>query len=500
MRQQTFFDDPELAAVPAGVMPKLNELQQDLFTRGRALYRDGVRRAIWQAPCGSGKTWLAAEQTKLALEKPDKVVLHIVHRRRLVDQMVSTLQRFGISACPIMDGRSSWTSRAYCASRDTLLSMVKNGIDLPRASLIIPDECHVAAKEVNDWYLSHCPDAYWTGYTATPIRPDGSSLNPPYQAMACMKPASHLIAAGRLCPVKVFNPDAVGQRRRKGEKVKPVGNPVDHWKKYANGLPTVVFASNKSTSREVCLAYNKAGIYAEHIDSDTDDEAREEVYERSRTGRTLVICNCGVLIEGVDLPWLVCCQILRGCNSLVLWIQAMGRIMRAFAGKLFGIGLDHAGAAHEFGMPDSDYVWTLDDETANVKANKPPKDRKPVTCPKCKAVFSNKPACPECGKVLPHKQRMGTMDLLKPGDGLLTEFTDGQQHDIQQDAFRRIWNDVLHMGRAKGWQMRQVAGAFRNRAKRWPSEAGIEGVPCGRGAWDVPVSEWMEQQQEAHAS
>ncbi len=375
MRQQTFFDDPELAAVPAGVMPKLNELQQDLFTRGRALYRDGVRRAIWQAPCGSGKTWLAAEQTKLALEKPDKVVLHIVHRRRLVDQMVSTLQRFGISACPIMDGRSSWTSRAYCASRDTLLSMVKNGIELPRASLIIPDECHVAAKEVNDWYLSHCPDAFWTGYTATPIRPDGSSLNPPYQAMASMKPASHLIAAGRLCPVKVYNPDAVGQRRRKGEKVKPVGNPVDHWRKYADGLPTVVFASNKSASREVCRAYNAAGIYAEHIDSDTDDDAREDVYERSRTGRTLVICNCGVLIEGVDLPWLVCCQILRGCNSLVLWIQAMGRIMRAFAGKLFGIGLDHAGAAHEFGMPDSDYVWTLDDESANVKANKPPEAR-----------------------------------------------------------------------------------------------------------------------------
>ena len=62
-------------------------------------------------------------------------------------------------------------------------------------------------------------------------------------AMACMAPSSELIRINRLCKVKVYNPDDIGRRRRKGEKVKPVGDPIEHWKKYAMGLPTVVFAA-----------------------------------------------------------------------------------------------------------------------------------------------------------------------------------------------------------------------------------------------------------------
>jgi len=492
VRQQTIFDDLELEAVPIGTLPKLLPIQQDLLTRGRAVYKNGVRRVIWQASCGAGKTWIAAEQTRLSLERGNRV-LHIVHRRRLVDQMIKTLHRFGIYASPVMQGRQQWDSPVLCASRDTLLAMLKGGYDLPRANLIIPDECHVAAKEVNDWYLKNCPDAYWTGYTATPVRTNGSALNPPYQALVCMAPASELIKLGRLCPVKVYNPDAIGQRRRKGEKVKPVGDPVDHWKKYAKGVSTVVFAATVNDSQDITQRYNRAGIRAEHIDASTPEDFREEVFQRSQDGITKIISNVGVLVEGVDLPWLVCCQILRGCNSLVLWCQANGRVMRAIPGKTHGICLDHAGAAHEFGMPDSDFVWTLDDEAANTKANKPPKDRKPVTCSRCSCVFAGKPSCPECGKVLPIQRRKSAMDLLRPGDGLLTEFADGQNAHIRREAMERIWWECLHICRAKGGLMSQVAGMFTSKAKRAPWEAGLDvPMPFGKQGWATPVREWME--------
>jgi len=486
-------------ALPAdGSRPVLLPVQQDLLARGRALYRNGTRRVLWQAPCGSGKTVVAAEQTRLALEK-GHAVLHVVHRRRLVEQMLRTLQRFGIHASPVMQGRSRWQSRVLCASRDTLLAMLKAGCDLPPAQLVLWDEAHVAAREVQDWYLSHCPDAYWTGYTATPVRPSGDALSPPYQALACMDPTSTLIRLGRLCPVKVFNPDSLGRRRRKGEKVKPVGDPVAHWRRYADGLPTVVFAPTVAESQAVCQRYVEAGVAAEHMDASTADDEREAIFERSRTGKTLVIVNCAVLVEGVDLPWLVCCQILRGCNSLVLWVQATGRVMRAFAGKPHGIVLDHAGAAHEFGLPDSDFTWTLEDGKANEKNNRPPKDRKPVTCAGCATVFAGKPACPNCGRVLPRKKRRSLLDGLRPDDALLTRYTGEQATHVEAERLARLWQKVLHMGRVKGWCMRQVAGVFSREAKLPPWEAGLdEPLPRGKQGWAMPVSEWLETVRANH--
>ena len=473
--------------------PVLLPIQQDLLTRGRAAYVNGVRRVLWQAPCGAGKTIVAAEQTRLALEK-DRTILHIVHRRRLVDQMQWTLQKFGIFASPIMEGRTQFKSSVYCASRDTLLAMLKSGVEMPLADLIIVDEAHVASTLVNDWYLKNCPNAYWTGFTASPIKPDGSSLAPPYQALVCMAPTSKMIELGRLCPVKVFNPDAVGQRRRRGEKVKPVGCPVDHWRKFANGLATVAYCSTVADSRKLVEKYLAAGIAAEHIDANTPEDEREAVFERSRLGQTKVISNCGVLIEGVDLPWLVCCQLLRGCNSLVLWIQATGRVMRVFPGKEYGIILDHSGAAHEFLLePEApfDYKWTLEDEDANKKKNALPKDKRAVTCPSCGAVFASKPACPECGKVLPRKMRPSAVESAANGDGVLTEFNGQQSEQQAMDKLVRLFKKAFYVARARGLTMGAAAAMFTKTAKVAPWKAGLPLNLPGPGEWQTPAGDWM---------
>lgn len=487
--KDSLFDDWD---VPDGPRPTLEPMQRSVLERGRQAYLDGARRVIFQAPCGAGKTVVAAAQTEQALNR-NKTVMHLVHRRRLVDQMVRTLSRFNIQASPIMAGRTRWNARVLCASRDTLLAMLKDGCELPKPDLLLVDECHVA-NEITEWYRKNHPLGFWTGYTATPIFPGGKSMNPPYEKLICMGKTSDLIRMGRLCPVKVFDPDAIGRRRRKGEKCKPVGDPVEHWKKYAFGKPTVVFAATVRESQAIAERYRQAGISAEHIDASTPDDEREAVFERSRVGTTLIICNCNILIEGVDLPWLVCCQILRGCNSLVLYFQAMGRIMRAFPVKEFGIGLDHSGASHEYLIGEEcpwDRTWTLEDEGSNVNANKPPKDRRPVTCAKCGFVFSGKPACPECGHVLPKQKRKSLVDGLN-GDAVLTEFNGQQNADTHRDTLYRLWKKCLYIARARGAAMRVVAGMFSREAKCAPWEAEIDvPMPSGKDGWSTPVAEWM---------
>jgi len=469
--------------------PVLMEIQQRLLDRGRSVYSREIRRAIWQAPCGSGKTIVAAKQTHLATSM-SKRVLHIVHRRRLVDQMLAALMKFGIRAAPIMEGRMRWDAPVSCASRDTLLAMLKSGGTLPLADLIIWDECHVAANMLQKWYLENAKDSYWTGYTATPVLPDGGSLNPPYQALVSMAPTSEMLRLKRLCPVKVYNPDSVGRRRRNGDKVKPVGDPVDHWKKYANDLPTVAYAASVADSQALVQRYNTAGITAEHMDASTEESERDAIFDRSECGQTKVISNCGVLIEGVDLPWLVCCQILRGCNSLVLWMQACGRIMRWLEGKPNGIVLDHSGAAHEFGLPDADFEWSLGTESQNVKKNKPPNEGRPVTCLKCGLVFAHKPACPECGHVLPKKQRKSLVDSIKPGEGILTEFNGAQAVHISRELLDRLFRKCYYIAKARGRTMRSVSAMFSKEAGMPPWQADLSVNVPKYDEWGIPAKEW----------
>jgi superfamily II DNA or RNA helicase len=97
--------------------PTLMPMQQAALEACRAAYAGGVRRVIVQAPCGSGKTIVASEQVRRAVEK-GKTCLFLAHRRRLVDQAVWTIRKFGLDPAPLMEGRQTWRSNVYCASRD----------------------------------------------------------------------------------------------------------------------------------------------------------------------------------------------------------------------------------------------------------------------------------------------------------------------------------------------------------------------------------------------
>jgi hypothetical protein len=172
--------------------------------------------------------------------------------------------------------------------------------------------------------------------------------------------------------------------------------------------------------------------------------------------------------------------------------------MRSFPGKAHGIVLDHAGAAHEFGMPDSDFQWELDDESTNKRKNKPSKDRKPITCVSCGFVFVGKPKCPECGKVMAKTKRKSILESLQKSDGLLTEFTEGQRAATQTDLLERLFLKLYYQARAKGAPMSQVAARFKSEAKILPWEAGLSVNLPGVGLWGTPAKDWCIKQDEVN--
>jgi superfamily II DNA or RNA helicase len=136
-----------------------------------------VRAVILQAPCGSGKTVMAAELIRRAVDRSEQV-LFLAHRRELIFQCADKLGRFGIDYSIMIAGeKPSLIPDVVVASIQTLTLRISRGrVDPPRADLIILDECHHAVAKTHLKLIDGYPSAKIVGLTATPIRGDGKGL------------------------------------------------------------------------------------------------------------------------------------------------------------------------------------------------------------------------------------------------------------------------------------------------------------------------------------
>ena len=151
-------------------------------------------------------------------------------------------------------------------------------------------------------------------------------------------------------------------------------------------------------------AFCDAGIPAEHIDGDTDKDARARIVKRFRDGETMILCNVDLISEGFDVPDCSCAILLRPTNSLTLYIQQSMRCMRWMPGKT-AIIIDHVGNYARHGMPDDDREWSL--EGKKKKASSREGNSNFVKqCDQCYAVVPSGVAiCPECGFEFPRPCR-----------------------------------------------------------------------------------------------
>jgi DNA repair protein RadD len=123
---------------------------------------------------------------------------------------------------------------------------------------------------------------------------------------------------------------------------------------------------------------------------------RRDIIGRLGGAEPLVVCNCGIIAEGLNVPVVGGVILLRPTKSLALYLQQIGRALRPAPGKRRAVILDHAGNVYRHGFPDLEHAWSL--------AGRPKKrGQAPVKrCSSCGALI---PAaareCPECGAIQP---------------------------------------------------------------------------------------------------
>ena len=395
------------------------KLKQDI----KQAIRDGHRRIIVQLHVGGGKTFIAADIIKGAINPPKlNRTLFLAPRRQLVYQTVDTLGLFDINSGFIMAGESKSAMRlSQVASFDTVTSRVANErMDIPQAKVCIVDEAHACFSPARLKLLENYPLVL--GFTATPALANGKGMGAFYTTIVEGPTMAELVEGGYLVPMRYFgaeSPDLAGvllnsdgdyqekQLADATDKPELIGAVYDNYKRIAGDRTTLIFAVNRKHAVHIHDEFKSHGVEAEYIDGNTPTEERDEIKRRVESGKTKVIVNIGVMAFGTDWPIISCVIIARVTRNISAWIQMAGRGSRLHPSKQTCLIIYHGPNFDELGRLDDPISWSLDDKSTirerKEKAQQEAKAPKEIKCNDCGTIFSGRRTCPNCGHEMVNK-------------------------------------------------------------------------------------------------
>jgi len=423
-------------------------------------------------PTGGGKTKTAVNCCLAAVSRGLRV-LWVVHRRELATQARDRMQRDGIERVGIiLDGRPSTDPDApvQIASAQTLAS---NG-SRPDAGLIVWDESHHCVAETFRVIAAAYPKAYHLGLTATPERTDGTALGNVFSHLVAPVSIRELIAAGTLVPCDVIAPD-------KATKALSMC-PVAAYQAHANGERAVVFIDSVAAARELAQQYSEAGIAAGFVDGSQSVTDRDAVLARFKSGALRVLVNVFVLTEGYDDPSLSVCILARGCGSAGMFLQIVGRVLRASPGKSRALLIDLRGAVHRHGLPDEDRVYSLEGKPIRKTQNAIRLSR----CKECGAVFRVATECPRCGMAL----------ATKAGQAIKNTKLSKVARVASREEKLAAWKRFCLHAREHGWKPGSAAHRFKAVYGHWPERS----FPTYSQVCVQERAAWINAQSAQHSS
>jgi superfamily II DNA or RNA helicase len=249
------------------------------------------------------------------------------------------------------------------------------------------------------------------------------------------------------------------------------GCAIQHYKNICDGVPAVAFCTSVDHAIHVAMEFNRAGISAREIHGKQSKIERKRILADFKAGAIKVLTSCELISEGFDLPSVGAAILLRPTDSLSLYLQQVGRALRADDGKEFAFILDHVGNCFQHGLPDDARLWSLEGKEKRLAMSKTPAVRQ---CPKCYAAFAPAQNCPVCGFALEVQTRR-TQDIevregeLKPVDEIAKKRAIKAEELKRRASQCKSLDDLRALGESLGYKPKWAEMRWRARQARLQS-------------------------------
>lgn len=354
----------EAAEAEEVAMIELRDYQKEALTAFDGSLAQGVRRMLASLPTGCGKTIIFVEYVR----RRGGRVLILVHRDELIQQTIEKLKLAGVPADEIGIIKAELDQhdrRVVVASVPTLARETRLARLTLDFRIVIVDEAHHATadtyRRILDYVGAFKADGPQViGFTATAERHDGSALGDVFEAIVYEKGLLEMIRLRYLSDLAAIQiklaVDFNTLHTRRGDFIESEAEKlltdadapqhvVQAYQEHAAGRKAIVFTPGVKLAKLMAAAFVTAGIRAEEVDGETPIQERRAILRRFKTGETMVVCNCGVLVEGFDEPSVDCIIMARPTQSSPLYRQMIGRGLRRFPGKDNCLILDVVGAS-----------------------------------------------------------------------------------------------------------------------------------------------------------
>lgn len=328
-------------------------------------------KAVVVAPTGYGKALLVANIAKLA--NAPIVLLH--SSKELLKQNVKTYKSYGLN--PSVYSASLNSTEIGDVIFATIGSIKKEVQTLKKIGVkyVVVDECQNGSKRDSqlDKFLKELEVSNLLGLTATPVSlsasMNGSILkmmnrdrNNLFTSIHHIVPIQELVKQGYWCPIEYrqikinesklklnttgaeFTKESVLQSYILNNLEQLIVQEVD--KLETEGITSIVIYA-PSVKEAIDLSAKIKGsrcIYGDMKASERDanlDDFKAKKYN--------VLVNCQILQIGYDNPNLGAIIMATPTNSVGLYYQIVGRLVRILEGKLKGIVVDMSGNVKRFG-------------------------------------------------------------------------------------------------------------------------------------------------------
>ena len=344
--------------------------------------------ALLSAATGAGKTLIVCRLINKYYKDTERTFLVLAHKKELLEQFYSTLKKH--TAIPVSDisfccsgitNKYDFSKRIILASVQTLINKAD---EFKGADLVVIDETHRISHNDESQYQQllstlreHKPNHRALGVTATTYRlghgliygdkcrPGRTNFFPELTYKVSYK---QLCKDGYLMPLTgmIGASEGVltelnGVKLSGGEYVmsaaghmlgQHVESAVEAYKKYATEHNKIaILACTIEHAEKLQKAFNDAGFPCNIVHSKLSKNERDKNLNDWRYGDVINFCvSVNILVEGFDMPELSCLIMCRPTKSPVIWVQAIGRILRTYGGKKSALLIDMVGNIKEFGL------------------------------------------------------------------------------------------------------------------------------------------------------